>query len=60
MVQEQIYPALLERDEREAVNYQWLQTVTDRRFLFSTWSAAKPVRKLKRPRNRRAEAAADA
>jgi hypothetical protein len=51
-VQEHIYPALVKRDEAEKVNYQWLQTVTDDRYMFSTWREATPVRKLKRPRPR--------
>ena len=49
-MQEQVYPALVRRDEVEAVNYQWLQTVTDERYMFSTWREATAVRKLKRPR----------
>ena len=51
-LQSKVYPALVARDRAEAVNYRWLQTVTDKRFLFSSWAAATPVRKLKRPRAR--------
>ena len=51
-MQEHVYPLLVKRDNDEAVNYQWLQGVSDERFMFSTWASAKPSRTLKRPRTR--------
>lgn len=50
--QEVIYPSFAQREEQSREHRAFVASVTDARYLFSTWHLAAAVRNEKRPRTR--------
>lgn len=49
-LQDQIFPAMLQRDREEGVNYQFVEMLCKEERHFAQWRQARPIRNVKRPR----------